>query len=347
MNKQIQQSIDESVLCWLATSDKNGNPNVSPKEMFTYVEGAIVIANIASPKSIKNIKENSQVCVSFIDVFKQKGFKVKGKAQLISKEHKEFDTWSMKLKEMAGDDFPFATVIKVSVDKTEEIIAPRYRLFPDTTDKQQIESAIKTYRVVEYASQISNENSVNNYLLSAIKQFEYYKWLGEKTLEQISDDELLHRTMEDDNSIAMIINHISGNMLSRWTDFLTSDGEKPWRNREQEFEDVLKTRKHVQGAWDEGWKTLFSALATVNSETFTTMVYIRNMGHTVVEAVNRQLCHYAYHIGQIVLIGKQLRGEKWESLSIPKGQSNAYNKDKFKQEKRKSHFTDEFLNRKN
>ncbi|MEZ4986417.1 MAG: DUF1572 family protein [Saprospiraceae bacterium] len=343
MNKELKDSIDASVLCWLATVDATGMPNVSPKEMFTYVDDVIVIANIASPASVRNIKVNPQVCVSFIDIFKQKGYKVQGTATLLSTADALFTHHAQKLSVMAGPEFPFNTVITIAVEKVSAIIAPRYHLFPATTEAQQIAAAKKTYNVQDFAKYKDN---IVDYVASATKQFAYYKWLGEKTLEQISDDMLFHQPSDNDNSIAMIINHLSGNMLSRWTDFLTTDGEKSWRNREQEFEAVLKTREDVQTAWDKGWHTLFEALATINTETFETMIYIRNMGHTVTEAVNRQLCHYAYHIGQIVLMGKQLKGSTWVSLSIPKGQSNVYNAEKFQQEKRPSHFTEEFIKRK-
>jgi len=132
-------------------------------------------------------------------------------------------------------------------------------------------------------------------------------------------------------------------MLSRWTDFLTSDGEKEWRNRDQEFEDLIKTKAQLLQRWEEGWACLYKALASVNEDNFEQLVYIRNQGHTIVEAVNRQLAHYAYHIGQIVFIGRMIKGEEWVSLSIPKGGSKVYNEGKFKQEKRRGHFTDEFL----
>jgi len=147
----------------------------------------------------------------------------------------------------------------------------------------------------------------------------------------------------ESNSIAITVNHIVGNMLSRWTDFLTTDGEKDFRNRDKEFEDVIKTRQELLDKWETGWACLFEALASVNEDNFETTVYIRNMGHTVVEAVNRQLAHYAYHIGQIVYLGRMIKGAEWASLSIPKGDSKTYNAEKFAMPKREAHFTDEFL----
>lgn len=183
----------------------------------------------------------------------------------------------------------------------------------------------------------------NNYLESVRKQFEYYKLLGERTIAQLSDEDLFWQYNAESNSIAIIVKHLWGNMLSRWTDFLTSDGEKQWRDREAEFEGDIRDRSELRQKWEAGWNCLFEALDSVHEENFATTVYIRNQGHTVVEAINRQLAHYAYHIGQIVYIGRMLRGPEWESLSIPKGESKAYNRDKFSEPKRREHFTKEFL----
>lgn len=180
-----------------------------------------------------------------------------------------------------------------------------------------------------------------DYLQSAIKQFEYYKVLGEKTFAQLQDADLFWQYNPASNSIAVIVNHLSGNMKSRWTDFLTSDGEKPWRQRDREFEDVITSREELMTAWNQGWDCVFTALNSVNAGNFQTDIYIRNQRHSIVEAVNRQLMHYAYHIGQIVYIGRMIQGEAWQSLSIPKGKSQAFNADKFSQGKHGGHFTDE------
>lgn len=186
----------------------------------------------------------------------------------------------------------------------------------------------------------------NNYLESARKQFEYYKMLGEKTFDQLEDQDLFWQYNEASNSIAIIVKHLWGNMLSRWTDFLTTDGEKEWRNREGEFEADIKTRTELFEKWNEGWACVFDALDSINESNFDTTIYIRNMGHTIPEAINRQLAHYAYHIGQIVYIGRMIKNEKWQSLSIPKGKSKEYNAEKFSKPKRKEHFTDSFLGEK-
>lgn len=180
-----------------------------------------------------------------------------------------------------------------------------------------------------------------NYLHSAIKQFEYYKTLGEKTFEQLSDDELIWQYNEASNSIAIMVNHLWGNMMSRWTDFLTSDGEKEWRKRDLEFESVIDTRAEMLEKWEEGWSTLFLALNSVDDSNFETEVYIRNQSHSIVDAVNRQMMHYAYHIGQIVYVGRMIKGDAWQSLSIPKGKSTDFNAEKFGKGKHTGHFTDD------
>jgi len=184
------------------------------------------------------------------------------------------------------------------------------------------------------------------YLDSVKKQFEYYKMLGEKTFDQLTDEQLFRQYNDESNSIATIVKHIWGNMLSRWTDFLTTDGEKEWRNRDAEFDNDIKSRDELIYKWNEGWNCLFKALDSLSKENLSTIVYIRNQGHTVTDAINRQLAHYAYHVGQVVFAGKMLCGNKWTSLSIPKGASKKYNQEKFSGPKRKEHFTDEYLKKK-
>lgn len=185
----------------------------------------------------------------------------------------------------------------------------------------------------------------NSYLESVKKQFLYYKMLGEKAMEQLEEEQLFISINEDTNSIATIIKHISGNMLSRWTDFLTSDGEKEWRNRDDEFENTINSKDELLTIWNKGWNCFFDALNSITPEQLSTIIYIRNEGHTVVEAINRQLAHYPYHIGQIVFYAKMLKKGEWTSLSIPKNKSNSYNADKFAQEKSIKNFTDDELNK--
>lgn len=177
-------------------------------------------------------------------------------------------------------------------------------------------------------------------LASYQKQFAYYRHLGEKTMAQLNDEQLFLDDAAGSNSIAVIVKHLSGNMKSRWTDFLTTDGEKPWRNRDQEFIADFNTRADLEAAWAEGWTVLEAAVNGLKPEQLSTIVYIRNEGHMVAEALNRQLAHYAYHIGQIVLLGKQHRGLEWQSLSIPKGDSTKYNAGKFAEEKGVRNFID-------
>ena len=182
---------------------------------------------------------------------------------------------------------------------------------------------------------------MNSYLESVKKQFEYYKMLGEKTFEQIPEEKLFWQLNDESNSISMIVKHLNGNMLSRWTNFLTTDGEKKWRKRDKEFNNDIKTKTELLLKWNEGWNCLFEAINPLTEKDLEKEIYIRNMGHSISEAINRQLAHYPYHIGQIVFIGKIIQNEKWNSLSIPKGKSKEYNKEKFSKSKRKEHFTDD------
>lgn len=180
----------------------------------------------------------------------------------------------------------------------------------------------------------------NSVLTNIRKLFQYYRKLGDRSFDQLTETQLLEQPNEVSNSIAVIVKHLRGNMLSRWTDFLNSDGEKTWRNRDNEFEDTLKTKKAIIAAWNEGWDCLFQALNSIEDQDLERIVYIRNEGHTVLEAIHRQLAHYAYHIGQIVYLARMLKGDDWTSLSIPKGGSKTYNANKFNADKADRHFTD-------
>jgi Protein of unknown function (DUF1572) len=178
-----------------------------------------------------------------------------------------------------------------------------------------------------------------NYLNSLDKQFRYYKNIGEKAMAQLDEAQLHWQFNEESNSIAMIVQHLAGNMLSRFTDFLTSDGEKPWRNRDAEFEGQQQSPDEVLALWQKGWDCFFTALNSLKTEDLDQIVYIRNEGHTVTEALNRQLAHYPYHIGQIVFVAKMLKNNDWQTLSIAKNKSQAFNEDKFSKEKSIKHFT--------
>lgn len=157
--------------------------------------------------------------------------------------------------------------------------------------------------------------------------FASYKKMGDAVIERLSDAEFHYRPDEDSNNIAVLVKHISGNMLSRFTDFLTTDGEKEWRNRDGEFEDTLGSKEEISEAWEKGWDCFFNALNNITEEQLVHhKVTIRKEPHTIVAALNRQLAHYAYHIGQMVYVAKSLKKGSWQSLSIPKGQSKGWEK---------------------
>lgn len=166
---------------------------------------------------------------------------------------------------------------------------------------------------------------MNSYRNSIIKQFNYYKTLGDKTFEQIESKDIQWQYNNDSNSMAILVKHMVGNMLSRWTNFLTEDGEKEWRQRDKEFEYPYFSKDDMIESWEKGWNCLFNAIKPLQDDDMERIIYIRNQGHTVTEAINRQLGHYAYHVGQIVFLGKMIKGNAWKSLSIPKGQSSAFN----------------------
>lgn len=180
-----------------------------------------------------------------------------------------------------------------------------------------------------------------NYLNSVKKQFEYYKSVGEKTFDQLEDKDFFWQYNEASNSIAITVNHLWGNMKSRWTDFLTSDGEKKWRDRDLEFESVIATKGELLQKWNDGWHCLFEALDAINDDNFDTTIYIRNQEHSITDAINRQLAHYSYHVGQIVYIGKMIKADNWVSLTIPKGKSTEFNHEKFSKGKHGGHFSDD------
>jgi Protein of unknown function (DUF1572) len=169
----------------------------------------------------------------------------------------------------------------------------------------------------------------HTFLPSVNTQFQYYKSIAEKTFAQLIDEQLFWQYNEESNSIATIVKHLAGNMLSRWTDFLTTDGEKDNRNRDDEFVNDIQTREALLILWNKGWQCLFDALASITEEDLEREIFIRNQGHTITEAINRQLAHYPYHVGQIVFIGKMVCDRNWNSLSIPKGNSKEYNEEKF------------------
>jgi hypothetical protein len=174
-------------------------------------------------------------------------------------------------------------------------------------------------------AQFMSETLAGHYLADALKVFRTYKSLGEKAIAQVRDEELFVTLDPEANSIALIVKHLWGNMRSRWTDFLTTDGEKPDRHRDTEFEqDAGLTRADVERWWEEGWQIVFNAVEPLTPADVERVVLIRGEPHTVMQAINRQLAHYAHHVGQIVLLAKHFRSAEWQSLSIPRGQSEAF-----------------------
>lgn len=182
---------------------------------------------------------------------------------------------------------------------------------------------------------------MKDYLLSVKKQFSYYKIIAEKAMTQVTDEQLSWQYNSESNSIATIVKHLSGNMLSRWTDFLTTDGEKEWRNRETEFENDVNSREELMERWNKGWNCLFAAIDSLKPDDLQKEIYIRNMSQTAMDAINRQLAHYPYHIGQIIYIAKMVNEDSWNSLSIPKGKSEEFNADKFSKPTSKQDFSTE------
>jgi hypothetical protein len=164
------------------------------------------------------------------------------------------------------------------------------------------------------------------YLETVIKRLKYYKQLGDKSFEQLTDADLHYTPNDASNSIAVIIQHMHGNMLSRWTNFLTEDGEKEWRNRDTEFEVNDRSKQQLLQLWEEGWACFMDSLLSLKEEDLSKTITIRQEPLIVIDAINRQLAHYPYHVGQIVYIAKMIKGGEWRSLSIEKGASEAYNK---------------------
>jgi uncharacterized damage-inducible protein DinB len=165
-----------------------------------------------------------------------------------------------------------------------------------------------------------------SYLADSLTIFRQYKKLAERAMSQIADEQLFVALDPEANSIALIVKHMAGNMRSRWTDFLTTDGEKPDRNRDFEFVEPPETREALMAVWEDGWSRVFSALEPLTDADMDRRVAIRGEGHSVMQAINRQVAHYAHHAGQIVLLAKHLGHEKWESLSVPRNRSAEFNR---------------------
>ena len=164
-----------------------------------------------------------------------------------------------------------------------------------------------------------------SYIEDSVALFRFYKKMAEGAMEQVNDEQLFATLDEEMNSIAIIVKHMTGNMRSRWTDFLTSDGEKPDRNRDTEFVDAPATREELLKRWNEGWDSVFHALEPLTNSDLERKITIRGEPHSVMQAVNRQIAHYAYHCGQIVFLAKHFKGSAWKSLSVPRNRSAEFN----------------------
>lgn len=165
------------------------------------------------------------------------------------------------------------------------------------------------------------------FLRTAIKRSLYYKELGDKTFGQVDENGFFFQPNSNSNSIAVIIQHMAGNMLSRWTNFLTEDGEKEWRRRDEEFEPVRRTKTELVELWNKGWDCYIAALSQLEENDLLKTIYIRSEPLSVIDAINRQLAHYPYHVGQIVYLGRWIKDNAWKSLSIPRRQSSEFNKE--------------------
>jgi hypothetical protein len=165
----------------------------------------------------------------------------------------------------------------------------------------------------------------NKPLASAIRIFEQYKALGASAMLQVPAEGFYWKPEPESNSIYLIVKHLRGNMQSRWSDFLSSDGEKPWRKRDEEFEEELLSEEDILNLWNQGWQVLFDTLNSLNESHLGDIIYIRGEAHSVLEAINRQIAHYSYHVGQIVYIAKAIKSNSWQSLSIPKNTSREFN----------------------
>ncbi|MFF3021570.1 DUF1572 family protein [Gottfriedia sp. NPDC057948] len=162
------------------------------------------------------------------------------------------------------------------------------------------------------------------FLSNSLKEFKGIKNLGDRSMDQLNNEELHIQPSSESNSISIIVKHLSGNMISRWTDFLTTDGEKPWRNRDVEFEGIYQSKDELLADWNKGWNVVFNTLKSLQEEDVLKTIKIRGEDHTVLQAIHRQISHYGNHIGQIVYIAKLIKNDEFKSLSIPKGKSQEF-----------------------
>jgi len=194
------------------------------------------------------------------------------------------------------------------------------------TNNTKVAFALFYFLIVTLVLKVNSMDIGRLFLDSAIKRLTEYKLLGEQTFEQLTNKQMLTQPNEASNSIAIVIQHLHGNMISRWTNFLTEDGEKPWRNRDEEFELQELNKEQLIKLWNEGWNVFLQSISSLSEADLGKIITIRSEPLIVVDAINRQIAHYSYHVGQIVFLGKWLRNEEWLSLSIPKKGSDAFNK---------------------
>jgi uncharacterized damage-inducible protein DinB len=172
---------------------------------------------------------------------------------------------------------------------------------------------------------LTRDSLARDYLANALAEFRKYKTFADKALAQVSDEDWFRRLDSESNSLALVVKHLAGNMRSRWTDFLTADGEKPDRNRDSEFEEEdADTKEALLARWEAGWRLLFAALDPLTEDDLQKTVTIRGEPHSVLQAITRQLTHYASHVGQVVFLAKHLVGARWQTLSIPRGKSREF-----------------------
>ena len=179
---------------------------------------------------------------------------------------------------------------------------------------------MKVYKV------ITTMNFENEFLQSVVKRLKYYKELGDKTFAQLNEPDFHFKPNAESNSMAIIIQHMAGNMLSRWSDFLTTDGEKEWRNRDAEFEEQNLSKPELLQLWEKGWNCCLENITALAEDDLLKTIHIRSEGLLVVDAINRQLAHYPYHVGQIIYVAKIIKNENWQNLSIAKGNSDDFNR---------------------
>jgi len=239
----------------------------------------------------------------------------------------------------AAENQPVFVHCKRGADRTGTVIAA-YRMTHDSWDEKQASDEAEKLGIgwgqrgkrdfihEYYLGHVkkTSRSLLENYHTDAVQSFRNYKKMAERAMEQVSDEDFFALIDPEANSIALVVKHIAGNLRSRWTDFLTSDGEKADRNRDTEFELIDDSRETLMAFWEAGWKVLFHNIEPLNADDFTRTVTIRGESHTIFEAINRQMTHYAYHVGQIVLLAKHFRSADWKTLSVPKNKSAEFNR---------------------